>query len=47
MSKKIVAISGGFDPIHIGHSRMIKDAKKIGNVIVFLHTDAWLNRCLA
>jgi len=42
--KKIVAISGGFDPIHIGHIRMIQDAKKLGNLIVFLNTDEWLKR---
>tara|TARA_Y100000592_G_C5372550_1_gene269312 strand:+ start:421 stop:876 length:456 start_codon:yes stop_codon:yes gene_type:complete len=42
--KKIVAVSGGFDPIHIGHVRMIQDAKKIGNVIIFLNTDEWLKR---
>jgi len=42
--KKIVAISGGFDPIHIGHVRMIQDARKLGNVIVFLNTDEWLVR---
>ena len=42
--KKIVAISGGFDPIHVGHIRMIQAAKKLGNVIVFLNTDEWLKR---
>ena len=42
--KKIVAISGGFDPIHIGHVRMIQEARKLGNVIVFLNTDDWLKR---
>ena len=42
--KKIVAVSGGFDPIHIGHVRMIQDARKLGNVIVFLNTDDWLKR---
>ena len=42
--KKIVAISGGFDPIHIGHVRMIQDARKLGKVIVFLNTDEWLKR---
>ena len=41
--KKIVAVSGGFDPIHIGHVRMIQDARKLGNVIVFLNTDEWLS----
>jgi len=39
--KKIVAVSGGFDPIHVGHIRMIQDAKKIGNLIVFLNKDEW------
>jgi len=42
--KKIVAVSGGFDPIHIGHVRMIQDARKLGNVIIFLNTDEWLKR---
>jgi D-beta-D-heptose 7-phosphate kinase/D-beta-D-heptose 1-phosphate adenosyltransferase len=42
--KKVVAVSGGFDPIHIGHVRMILEARKLGNVIVFLNTDAWLKR---
>ena len=46
MSKKknIVAVSGGFDPIHVGHVRMIQDARKLGNIIVFLNTDDWLKR---
>ena len=43
-NKKIIAISGGFDPIHIGHVRMIQAAKRYGNVIVFLNTDEWLKR---
>ena len=42
--KKTIAISGGFDPIHVGHVRMIQDARKLGNVIVFLNTDEWLHR---
>ena len=42
--KKIIAVSGGFDPIHIGHVRMIQDARRLGNVIVFLNTDEWLVR---
>ena len=33
-------ISGGFDPVHIGHLAMIKDAKKNSkNVIVLLNSD--------
>lgn len=42
--KAYVAISGGFDPLHIGHVRMIKEAAMYGNVIVILNSDAWLMR---
>ena len=39
----IVAVSGGFDPIHIGHVRMFKEAKKLGDkLIVILNNDNWL-----
>lgn len=42
---KVVAISGGFDPIHVGHVRMIKEAADLGEtLIVFLNTDEWLKR---
>ena len=27
-------ISGGFDPVHIGHLAMIKDAKNISNKVI-------------
>ncbi len=44
--KLVVAVSGGFDPIHIGHVRMIKEAKKIagpnGKLVVILNNDNWL-----
>ncbi len=36
---KTVAVSGGMDPIHIGHVRMILDAAKDGDVIVILNSD--------
>lgn len=42
--KKIIAVSGGFDPIHIGHVRMIREASKYGDVIVILNSDDWLVR---
>ena len=29
-----VVISGGFDPIHIGHLRMIQDAAKLGEKLI-------------
>ena len=42
--KKIVAVSGGFDPIHVGHVRMIQDAAQYGDVIVIANSDSWLER---
>lgn len=45
ISKKVVAVSGGFDPIHIGHIRLIQDAKKLGDkLIVILNNDNWLRK---
>ena len=41
---KYVAVSGGFDPIHVGHVRMIQDAAKLGKVIVIANSDEWLMR---
>lgn len=41
----IVILSGGFDPIHIGHARMIIAASKLGSqVIVGVNSDDWLRR---
>lgn len=40
----LVAISGGFDPIHVGHVRLINDAALHGDVIVILNSDEWLSR---
>lgn len=41
--KKIVAVSGGFDPVHIGHTRLFEEAKKLGDVlVVILNNDNWL-----
>ena len=43
--EKYVAVSGGFDPIHIGHVRMIQAAAEMGDgVIVIANSDAWLER---
>ena len=41
---KIVAVSGGFDPVHIGHIRYLKEASEIGRVLVMLNSDEWLTR---
>ena len=43
-SKKVVAISGGFDPVHVGHVRMIAAAARMGDVIIIANSDAWLMR---
>ena len=40
-----VMVSGGFDPIHIGHVRMIQEAaREYGEVIVAVNSDDWLLR---
>ena len=39
-----VCVSGGFDPVHIGHLRMIQDASHHGEVIVIVNSDKWLMR---
>lgn len=41
----VVAVSGGFDPVHIGHIRYLKEAKKLGDkLLVILNTDDFLIR---
>jgi cytidyltransferase-like protein len=41
--QKIVSVSGGFDPIHIGHVRMFQEAKALGDeLVVILNNDNWL-----
>ena len=37
-------VSGGFDPVHIGHIRMILDAAQYGDVVVVANSDDWLYR---
>tara|TARA_R100000808_G_scaffold22517_1_gene49006 strand:- start:927 stop:1427 length:501 start_codon:yes stop_codon:yes gene_type:complete len=44
MKKKIVCVSGGFDPVHIGHLRMIEEASRYGHVVVIVNSDEWLMR---
>ena len=38
----IVLVSGGFDPVHSGHIKLIKEASKYGDVVVLLNSDRWL-----
>lgn len=42
--KKVVMVSGGFDPPHIGHTRMFTEAAEWGEVVVALNSDDWLMR---
>jgi len=42
--RKTVMVSGGFDPVHIGHIRMILEASEHGDVIVVANSDDWLYR---
>lgn len=38
-----VAVSGGFDPIHVGHARMFKEARALGDkLVVIINNDHWL-----
>jgi cytidyltransferase-like protein len=43
--KKIVLVTGGFDPLHSGHIAYLEAAKRLGNqLVVGLNSDAWLAR---
>ncbi len=41
--QRVVTVSGGFDPVHVGHIKMFKEAKALGDVlVVILNNDNWL-----
>lgn len=43
--KKIVLVTGGFDPLHSGHIAYFKAAKQLGDILVVgINSDAWLTR---
>ncbi len=43
--KKIVLVSGGFDPLHSGHIEYFKSAKQLGDELcVAINSDDWLIR---
>lgn len=46
MKKKTptIALSGAFDPLHVGHVRMIKSAVNFGRVIIILNSDNWVQK---
>lgn len=43
--KIIVAVSGGFDPVHVGHVRLLQHARALGDeLVVILNNDNWLKK---
>lgn len=39
----VVVVSGGMDPLHVGHLRLFQEAKKLGDkLVVILNNDNWL-----
>ena len=45
MSKNIVLVTGGFDPLHSGHIAYFKAAKQLGDCLfVGVNSDLWLTR---
>jgi len=42
--QRTVMVSGGFDPVHAGHIRLIRAAADHGDVIVIANSDEWLFR---
>lgn len=43
--KIIAAVSGGFDPVHVGHIQLFEEAKKLSDeLIVILNNDNWLKK---
>ncbi len=42
--RSIVAVPGSFDPLHSGHIELLKEASKLGNVIVILKGDKRLKK---
>lgn len=41
---KVIMVSGGFDPLHIGHVQMMEHAATYGKLIVAINSDEWLLR---
>lgn len=47
MSKKekVVAVSGGFAPLHVGHISLFEEARALGDkLVVILNNDNWLKK---
>lgn len=45
LKKIVVAVSGGYDPLHRGHIQLFEEAKKLGDeLVVILNNDNWLKK---
>ncbi len=43
--RKYIMVSGGFDPVHVGHLRMFQEAAKLADgLYVVINSDDWLMR---
>jgi len=46
--RKLVAVSGGFDPLHPGHLELMQKAKELGGangqLVVIINNDHWLRQ---
>ena len=41
----VVVLSGGFDPMHVGHLRMIQESAKMAEIVIAgVNSDEWLMR---
>lgn len=40
----VICLSGGFDPLHFGHTRLIQGAVNFGKVVIILNSDEWVIR---
>ena len=41
----VIVLSGGFDPMHIGHLRMIQESAKMAEIVIAgVNSDEWLMR---
>lgn len=43
-TERKVVVSGGFDPLHIGHIKLFKEAKRLGRLIVIVNNDNWVKK---
>ena len=43
MKETVCLVTGGFDPVHVGHLRLFEEAKSLGDyLIVIINTDSFL-----